>query len=291
MGSEMCIRDRRTSPDSGKPADDFFPNYPRPPTTTRTWTSFKWAQQSSATPRCLRAGTRGRRAGGASSRLSCDAARATFSSCLTPGRCSARASSMVEAAALRSAAAPLGSWCDRSAPSASALSRVGELAGRRMTRQSCLLTDPQVRRLTLSAGCSEWERRLKPQLRTLVRVRVRVSSQPRRSRHPRRRHPRRVAAAISPPSRLHLASISPPSLACICHLASTSVCVSPPPPSASRLQLASVCVSPPARLQLASVSLPSRLHLASSRLAYVWKVTEKEPTYMVRSARGSALLR
>ena len=68
-------------------------------------------------------------------RLSCDAARATFSSCLTPGRCSARASSMVEAAALRSAAAPLGSWRDRSAPSASALGRVGELAGRRTTRQ------------------------------------------------------------------------------------------------------------------------------------------------------------
>ena len=127
---------------------------------------------------------------------------------------------------------------------ARALSRVGELAGRRMTRQSCLLTDPQVRRLTLSAGCSEWERRLKPQLRTLVRVRVSVSNQPRRSRHPRRRHPRRVAAAISPPSRLHLASISP--------RLSPASAISPPPPSASRLQLASS--SPPSRLHLASIS-------------------------------------
>ena len=99
-------------------------------------------------------------------------------------------------------AAPLGSWGDRSAPSARALSRVGELAGRRMTRQSCLLTDPQVRRLTSSAGCSEWERRLKPQLRTLVRVRVSVSNQPRRSRHPRRRHPRRRRRCLSPPSSL-----------------------------------------------------------------------------------------
>ena len=113
----------------------FFELPPTTTTTTQTWTSLKSAQQSSATPRCLRAGARGRRAGGASSWLSCDAARATFSSCLTPGRCSARASSMVEAAALRSAAAPLGSWRDRSAPSASALSRVGELAGRRTTRQ------------------------------------------------------------------------------------------------------------------------------------------------------------
>ena len=70
----------------------------------RSWTSFKWAQHTTATPRCLRAGARGRRTGGASSWLSCDAARATCSSCLTPGRCSARASSVVEAAALRSAA-------------------------------------------------------------------------------------------------------------------------------------------------------------------------------------------
>ena len=188
--------------------------------------------------------------------LSCDAARATFSSCLTLGLCSARASSMVEAAALRSAAAPLGSWGDRSAPSARALSRVGELAGRRTTRQSCLLTDPQVRRLTLSAGCSEWERRLKPQLRTLVRVRVRVSSQPRRSRHsspppssPPPLPPSRLHLHLAPVSRLHLPSRL--HLVCVCCLAS-------------------VCVSPPARLRLASVSLPSRLHLISppSRLAF-----------------------
>ena len=69
-----------------------------------------------------------------------------------------------------------------------------------------------------------------------------------------------VAASISPPSRLHLASVSRLHLpclpfrlhlVCVCHLAS----------SASRLQLASS--SPPARLRLASVSPPSRLHLAS----------------------------
>jgi len=262
-------------------SEKYFPRYweacrqnfgELPPTTTQTWTSLKSAQHTSATPRCLRAGARGRRAGGASSWLSCDAARATFSSCLTPGRCSARASSMVEAAALRSAAAPLGSWGDRSAPSARALSRVGELAGRRMTRQSCLLTDPQVRRLTLSAGCSEWERRLKPQLRTLVRVRVRVSSHSLAALATRRRHPRRRLhlAPVSPPARLHLASIciSPPSLASICHLASTSSASAVSPPSASRLQLASS--SPPSRFRLAS-----RLHIAS----------------ISPVARGSALLR
>ena len=236
-------------------------------TTTQTWTSLKWAQQSSATPRCLRAGARGRRAGGASSWLSCDAARATFSSCLTPGRCSARASRMVEAAALRSAAAPLGSWGDRSAPSARALSRVGELAGRRMTRQSCLLTDPQVRRLTLSAGCSEWERRLKPQLRTLVRVRVRVSSQPRRSRHS---SPPPSSPPPLPPSRLHLASISPPS-ASRPRLSPPSA-ISPPPRLRllSRLRLRLASSSPPSRFRLAS-----RLHIAS----------------ISPVARGSALLR
>ena len=117
-----------------------------------------------------------------------------------------------------------------------------------------LLTDPQVRRLTLSAGCSEWERRLKPQLRTLVRVRVRVSSQPRRSRHS---SPPPSSPPPLPPSRLHLASIciSPPSLASICHLASTSSASAVSPPSASRLQLASVSLpsrqSPPYRLHLA----------------------------------------
>ena len=65
--------------------------------------------------------------------------------------------------------------------------------------------------------------------------------------------------ASPPPSRPRLASISPPSRPRL----SPPSAISPPPPSASRLQLASVCVSPPARLQLASVSLPSRLHLAS----------------------------
>ena len=146
----------------------------------------------------------------------------------------------------------------------------GELAGRRMTRQSCLLTEPQVRRLTLSAGCSEWERRLKPQLRTLVRVRVRVSSQPRRSRHS---SPPPSSPPPLPPSRLHLASISPPS-ASRPRLSPPSA-ISPPPRLRllSRLRLRLASSSPPSRFRLASVSPTSHLASISPRF------------------RGSALLR
>ena len=78
----------------------------------------------------------------------------------------------------------------------------------------------------------------------------------------RRRQPRRRLhlAPVSPPSRLHLASIciSPPSLTSICHLASTSSASAVSPPSASRLQLASV--SPPSR-QSPPYRPPSRLSL------------------------------
>ena len=60
----------------------------------------------------------------------------------------------LEAAALRSAGAPLVSWLDRSAPSASALSRVGE---RRplvdVDSPIARLAHPPARRSTLRAGC------------------------------------------------------------------------------------------------------------------------------------------
>ena len=89
----------------------------------------------------------------------------------------------------------------------------------------------------------------------------------------RRHHWRVVRRPASAPTRLR--ALADGALRSRPRLSPASA-ISPPPPSASRLQLASVCVSPPARLRLrlassspparlrlASVSPPSRLHLAS----------------------------
>ena len=104
-----------------------------------------------ATPRCWRAGARGRRAGGARSWRSCDAARALDS--LVP----ALRSSVAEAAAPRS------SWS--AGPSADLVARSKRAVSRRRaeplqrarwpasTRQQCLLADPLARHSTECAGC------------------------------------------------------------------------------------------------------------------------------------------
>eukprot|EP00964_Phaeocystis_antarctica_P089911 scaffold57442_cov70-Phaeocystis_antarctica.AAC.10 len=85
-----------------------------------------------ARPRCWRAGARSRRAGGARSWRSCDAARGLASLRVTPCRHSARAWWRRRHRGPRGVPARVPTWWrDRSAPSAVALSRFRERAGRR----------------------------------------------------------------------------------------------------------------------------------------------------------------
>jgi len=122
---------------------------------SQTWTSLKSAQHTSATPRCLRADARGRRAGGASSWRIGDPARATCSYCADPGpvlRSSLERGGGSNTEECRCAAG----FVTRSkrAPSASALSRVGEAAGRRRLADSSTCSLAVARRSSSRAGCA-----------------------------------------------------------------------------------------------------------------------------------------
>ena len=133
---------------SGKPAREIFrPGCHLPPTTTTTepgHSAFECVHHASAgrataRPRCWRAGARSRRAGGARSWRSCDAARALASLRVTPCRHSARAWWRRRHRGPRGVPARVPtSWRDRSAPSAGAMSRFRERAGRRrLAKNAC----------------------------------------------------------------------------------------------------------------------------------------------------------